>query len=362
MKVMTVLGTRPEIIKLSPLIPLLDKEFNHFVVHSGQHYSFEMDSIFFRELGLKNPKYNLKVGSGTHGFQTGRMLERIEHIIINEKPDIVLTLGDTNTTLAGALAATKLNIKVVHIEAGCRSFNRSMPEEINRIVVDHCSDYLFAPDKKSVENLLKEGIDEKRIYMTGSLIIDACLRSRRFIDKSEIEKKLKLKKGKYILVTIHRAENTESIMILKNIISALNEISEKINVVFVVHPRTMKLLRENKVTWRKNVIISKPLGYFDLLRLIQGSRFIITDSGGIQEEACVLNTPCLVARNETEWMRLVEGGKNFLVGNKKQRILKACNSLLDDKFLETVKKRELKLVKDVDKKILSILKNILRGN
>lgn len=352
MKIMTVLGTRPEIIKLSPLIPLLDREFEHFLVHTGQHYSIEMDAVFFDELKLDKPKYNLEVGSGRHGYQTGLMLEKLEQILLKEKPDLVLVLGDTNSTLAGALSAAKLNIKVGHIEAGCRSFNRQMPEEINRIIADHISDMLFASDEQSVKNLGNEGI-KKNVFNVGSLVNDACLRNIKLAEKLEINKK------NFVLVTIHRQENTDNAVVLKGIFEALGEISKNIKIILPIHPRTGKAVEENKIKIGKKIEVIKPLGYLEFLNLAKNSRFIMSDSGGIQEEAAALNVPCLILRNETEWTRLVELGKNILAGTNKQKIIdEAMKLIIDSNKLEGIKKIKCPLSSGVDVKIINILKKV----
>jgi UDP-N-acetylglucosamine 2-epimerase len=243
LKVITILGTRPEITKLSPVLPVFDKEFDHKVIHTGQHYSYTMDRIFFEELRLRKPDYNLNVGSGTHAEQTAKMLIGIEKILIKEKPDYVVVFADPNTPLAGALAAAKLHIKVVHMEAGTRSFNRKMPEEINRVLIDHCSDILLAPDKKAVQNLAKEGI-EKNVYLVGSTAYEAALRNGEFAKNSNLLNKLKIKKREYILTTVHRAENTNDKKVLGELIGAVNNISEYIDIVLPLHPRTLKLCGE----------------------------------------------------------------------------------------------------------------------
>ena len=328
-KIVTILGTRPEIIKLSPLIPLLDRAFSHRLIHTGQHYSAEMDAVFFKELDLRKPDFNLNVGSGTQAEQTAKMIVEIESILAAEKPHIVLVQGDTNTTLSGALAAAKLGIRIAHVEAGCRSFDKSMPEEINRIVTDHCSALLFAPDRVAYKNLVAEGISEEKIHLAGSTVADACMRSMKLAGKSEIMKTLRLEKGNFILVTVHRAGNTDDIEKLRGIVSALAEISEKTEIVFPVHPRTKKALEENNIELSKNIKAINPAGYLDFLNLLSNARFAMTDSGGIQEEAALLNTPCLILRNETEWSRLVEEGKNMLVGDKKEGIVKGAMSLLE---------------------------------
>ena len=241
MKIITVLGTRPEIIKLSPLIPKLNAEFKHVVIHTGQHYDYTMDGIFFDELRLSSQNYNLHVGSHPPGKQVALMLEKIEEIIIHEKPDAVLVQGDTNSTLAGALAAAKMNIKLIHLEAGCRSFNRTMPEEINRVIADHISDLLITSNAQNKKLLLQEGIPENKIVVAGSTVFDAVERNKSLIP-SNLLSQLKLTPKQYLLVTIHRAENTNDPQHLQNIISALNILAQNIKIVFPIHPRTKKIV------------------------------------------------------------------------------------------------------------------------
>jgi len=360
-KVVTVLGTRPEIIKLSPLIPLLDEKFNHILIHTGQHYDYEMDSLFFKELQLKQPSYNLKVGSHSQGKQTAIMLENIEEILILEKPDMVIVQGDTNSTLSGALAASKLHIPVAHIEAGCRSFNRYMPEEINRVIADHISDILFASDKKAGECLLKEGIPREKIFLTGSTAFDVCLRNKEFITNSNIDKRLKLTKNQFILVTLHRAENTNNPQRFKNIIDALNSLSEAIDIVFPIHPRTAKIVKQHNIKMNTKIKVTKPLGYIDFIKLMSQCRIIFSDSGGVQEEAIVFNKPCLIPREDSEWMRLIEAGKNFLVGIETQSILKKTREFItDDTKLNQVKAIKYPYDKNVSKKILALLSDFLK--
>ena len=246
MKIATIFGTRPEIIKLSPLIPLLDREFNQILIHTGQHYSYEMDKIFFEELHLRDCDYTLNIGSGTHAQQTGKMIMKLEEVLLNEKPDIVLVQGDTNSTLAGALAASKLQIPVAHVEAGCRSFDRRMPEEINRILVDHISDYLFAPDENAWKNLTdSECISSEKVHLVGNTSVDACIRAMDMFNQETLVD-YSLEKNNYILFTLHRQENT-TYDGLKEILMALNTISERIKVLFPVHLRTRKVINEYKI-------------------------------------------------------------------------------------------------------------------
>lgn len=357
MNIITVLGTRPEIIKLSPLIPVLNKEFEHKIIHTGQHYSYKMDKIFFEELGLKNPDYFLNVGSSTHGKQTGEMLTKIEGILLDEKPNIVIVQGDTNSTLAGALAASKLHIKVAHVEAGCRSQDKRMPEEINRVLVDHCSDILFAPDEDAFNNLIREGIEKSKIHLVGNTSTDACLRVLDIL-KSDKLKELGLEKDNYVTLTVHRQENTEFNK-LKTIIGAVNDISNRFKVVFPVHLRTKKIIETNGIEINGNVLLIEPLGYTDFVTLMANSKFIMTDSGGIQEEAGILNVPCLILRDNTEWKYLVEMGKNMIIGTDQRKIVYNVNDLLDnEEKLKKMKKIEVPIKKGTSEEIISILKDI----
>jgi UDP-N-acetylglucosamine 2-epimerase (non-hydrolysing) len=352
----SVLGTRPEIVKFSPLLPLLDRQCNHTLVHTGQHYDDKMDRIFFRELRLKAPQYNLNVGSGAQGAQTASMLERLEPILIKKKPDCVLVLGDTNSTLAGALVAAKLCIPVAHIEAGCRSFNRKMPEEINRILVDHSSDLLFAPDKQAVGFLRDEGIPSKKVFNVGNSGLDAAKRVLTLISDRQL-KKFGVKREGYVLATIHRAENTNDLAQLRELIGAINQISDQVTVLFPIHPRTLGILKRARISLNPGVRVLDPLGNLDFIALLKNCLFVLSDSGGIQEEAAVANRPCLILREETEWVRLVEAGKNFLIGRKAKNIVKLASSLLSSKALrETIRRRKAPLNFGAAHRILKILK------
>ena len=356
MKIATIFGTRPEIIKLSTLIPQLDKEFEQVLIHTGQHYSYTMDKIFFEELRLRDCDHTLNIGSGTHAQQTGRMLIELEKVLLYEKPDMIIVQGDTNSTLAGALTASKLQIPVAHVEAGCRSFDRRMPEEINRILVDNLSEYLFTPDENSYKNLTcLECFPPEKVYLVGNTSVDACLRAQELFNKESLED-YALEKGKYILFTLHRQENT-TINELKEIIRALNGISNKIMILFPAHLRTRKVLEENKIKIGDNVILTDPLGYKDFMGLLTNSKFVLTDSGGIQEEAAVLNVPCLILRDNTEWMYYVEMGKNLLVGTNFDKIVEIVNELLDnnDKISE-IEKIEIPINQGATESIVAILK------
>ncbi|MBU1632511.1 MAG: UDP-N-acetylglucosamine 2-epimerase (non-hydrolyzing) [Nanoarchaeota archaeon] len=358
MKIVTVLGTRPEIIKLSPLIPLLGEEFKHIIIHTGQHYDHNMDKVFFNELHLPLPNYALNIGSHSQGKQTGLMLQQIETIFLEEKPGLVIVQGDTNTTLAGALAASKLHLPLIHLEAGCRSFNRQMPEEINRIVVDHIADYLIAPDQKSVNNLLHEGINKNNIFLLGSTAFDATLRNKDLIDTNEVLNHFSLRKKEFILVTLHRAENTNDLNKLNNIISALNELSEFITFVFPLHPRTKKIVDDNNIIVNNKIKMIAPQSYLSFLALLSSCKFCISDSGGIQEEAIVFNVPCLIPREETEWTRLVDAGKNILMGTNTERIVTTVRNLLSETKLQKIKERKCHYEAGVSEKIIKLIKQI----
>ena len=357
MKVATILGTRPEIIKLSPLLPLLEREFEHFIIHTGQHYDYELDAVFFEELHLPAPKYHLHVGSGSQGKQTGIMIEKIEAILELEKPDAVLVQGDTNTVLAGSLAASKLHIPIIHLEAGDRNFNKQSPEEINRIVADHISDILLAADDLCYQNLIREGISPQKIFLTGNTIFDACARNFAYAKKSNILNDLGLQEGKYIVITIHRAENTEKKEVMQEIVAALRDLSQDITIVFPMHPRTQKCLLQYGLELSPQIKVIKPAEYIPFLKLLSASRFIISESGGIQEEAVVFNVPCIIPLNETCWPKLVEAGKNFLVGQKKEDIVRKARELLKESNLQSIKKIPYAYDVDVSDKILEVLKS-----
>lgn len=325
MPIAIIVGTRPEIIKLSPIIDGLK---GSFIVHTGQHYSYNMDRLFFEELRLPEPKYKLDVGGGTNLSQVSKMLVGLEEIFLKEMPDMAIVQGDTNSTLGGALAAYKLGIKSAHVESGCRSFNTEMQEERNRIIADHISDILFTPTENTKKNLLNEGIKENKIFLVGNPSIDACKRNLKIAEKSGILKKLGLKD--YVLVTAHRAENVDNKNSLESIFKGLNMIAEKITVVCPMHPRTKKNVEKFKINTGKIKIID-PIGYLEFLWLLKNSKAMLTDSGGIQEEASVLGTPCLTLRNETEWVETVECGANKIVGTDPQKIFSETMKLLKEK-------------------------------
>lgn len=333
MKICIILGTRPEIIKMSPIILECERQrLDYFIIHTNQHYSENLDEIFFDELKLPKPKYNLKIGSGTHGEQTGKALIGIERVLIKEKPDIVLVEGDTNTVLAGALAAIKLHIKVGHIEAGLRSYDRIMPEEINRILTDHCSDFLFAPTEKAKEILLKEGILKDKIFVTGNTIVDAVYQNLKLAQKkSKILKKLTLKKEKYFLLTCHRQENVDKREKLKGILRGIDLIYKKFNlpIIYPVHPRTQKMMNKFNLKIPQGLKLIEPVGFLDFLQLEVNAKLILTDSGGIQEETCILKVPCATLRDNTERPETLKVDSNILVGTKPKKILKGVQIMLN---------------------------------
>jgi len=326
MKIFTVIGARPQFIKAAPVsFALREKGIQEFILHTGQHYDYQMSQVFFDEMGIPTPDINLEVGSGNQGQQTGRMLIGIEEALIQEKPDYVLVYGDTNSTLAGALAAVKLHIPVAHVEAGLRSFNRFMPEEHNRVLTDHCADMLFCPTKTALRNLEKEGFTNG-VHLVGDVMYDAVLQFGEMAkEKSRILQDLGVEPKKYLLATVHRQSNTDNLNHLKNILEAFSEIEETI--VFPVHPRTRKKIEEanliNRKDGIKNVKMIDPIGYLDMLMLEQSARLIMTDSGGIQKEAYFYSVPCVTLRTETEWIETVEMGWNILAGDNKKAIINA---------------------------------------
>jgi len=319
MKIAIILGTRPEILKMSPIIRECEKQgIDYYILHTGQHYSYEMDKIFFEQLKLPQPKYNLNVGSGKHGAQTAKMLAAIEEVLITDRPDIVLVQGDTNTVIAGVLAASKLQIKIGHVEAGLRSFDRTMPEETNRIIADHTSDYLFAPTETSKKYLLNEGIPLEKIFVTGNTVVDAAYQNLE-ISKygTDILNKLGLEEKKYFLVTVHRAENVDSKERLGGILNGLSQIYKEFGlpIVFPIHPRTAKMIGEYRFELPEGTRLIKPLGYLEFLQLENGARLILTDSGGVQEESCIFKIPCVTLRDNTERPETVDVGANLIAGS-----------------------------------------------
>lgn len=325
MKIISIVGARPQFIKVAPLSKELRKKHQEIIVHTGQHYDSKMSQLFFDELKINKPNYNLEIGSGNHGEQTGKILIEIEKILVKKKPDLVLVYGDTNSTLAGALAASKLHIKIGHIEAGLRSFKKTMPEEINRIITDHISDLFFCPTQNAVNLLRKEGIT-KKVYFVGDVMNDSTIQNIKIAqEKSKILEKLNLTSKKYLLATIHRAENTDSKKRLISIFNAFLKNDQKI--IIPLHPRTLKYIKlyglYNKIKQSKNIVIINPVGYLDMLMLEKNARKVLTDSGGVQKEAYFLKVPCITLRDETEWIETVKDKWNILVGYNENKISQA---------------------------------------
>jgi UDP-GlcNAc3NAcA epimerase len=328
LKIVTIVGARPQFIKAAAITRLSRETFKdqiiEIMVHTGQHFDKNMSDIFFEELEIPEPKYNLEISGGQHGAMTGRMLEAIEEVLLVEKPDWVLIYGDTNSTLAGAIAASKLHIPVAHVEAGLRSFNMRMPEELNRIIADRVSNLLLCPTITSVENLKKESLFAG-VHLVGDVMYDVSLFYRkRAMERSSILRKLGLHDGNYVLTTCHRAENTDDAKRLKGIVDALARISEDMPVVFPIHPRTQKqLVKYNLQDHLHKVTLVDPLPYMDMVRLEQTAKAILTDSGGVQKEAFFYGVPCVTMRDETEWIETVDTGWNTLTGADTEAISQA---------------------------------------
>ncbi|HBE77995.1 MAG TPA: UDP-N-acetylglucosamine 2-epimerase (non-hydrolyzing) [Firmicutes bacterium] len=322
MKVLTIVGARPQFVKAAVVSEQIRQNAREVLVHTGQHYDLNMSDIFFQELGIPTPDYHLGIGSGPHGAQTGKMLEAIEQVINEEQPDRLLIYGDTNSTLAGALAAAKLHVPIAHVEAGLRSFNRRMPEEVNRVVADHLASWLFAPTQTAITNLAAEGIT-KGVYRTGDVMYDAFLRmSKRVSSRSRILDTLRLRPKEYYLLTLHRAENTDDREKLQAILGTLAEVKRP--VIFPIHPRTRSKLSEYGLSFlNQSIQFVEPVGYFDMLNLELNAEIILTDSGGVQKEAYMAKTPCITLRDETEWVETVTAHWNCLVGSDPVKIREA---------------------------------------
>ena len=331
MKTAIIIGTRPEIIKMSPVIRELERRGgDYFILHTGQHYSYNLDRVFFEQLRLPPTKYNLEVGSGSHAQQTGRILIGVENVLREERPDIVLVEGDTNSVLAGALAASKFHVKVGHVEAGLRSYDRQMPEEINRTLTDHCSDYLFAPTQKAKEILLGEGIHKDKIFVTGNTIVDAVYQNLEIARETENSlDDLNLMPREYFLVTLHRPENVDDSARLASILDGLSKVATEFHfpVVYPIHPRSRKMMTEFALEPR-NLTLIEPVDFLCFLQLENNARLILTDSGGVQEEACILNVPCVTLRDNTERPETIEVGANILAGASADKILECVQLML----------------------------------
>lgn len=329
MKIVTIVGARPQFVKAAVLSRLIKEhhDIDEVLVHTGQHYDSNMSEIFFKEMEIPKPKYNLDVHGLDHGAMTGQMLEKIEGVIKAEEPDWVLVYGDTNSTIAGALAAKKKHVKVAHVEAGLRSFNMRMPEEVNRILTDRISDILFAPTSTAIDNLSREGFEniDCKIILSGDVMQDASL---YYAQTSEIKAKIPREtiEGNFILCTLHRAENTDDLERLTNIVEALNELHKSIRVILPLHPRTKKCLENFGL--KLNLEVIDPVGYFDMIELLKNCSLVMTDSGGLQKEAFFFKKHCVTLRDETEWVELVSNGYNLLAGAEKRRIKQCAETLL----------------------------------
>jgi UDP-GlcNAc3NAcA epimerase len=334
MKIVTIVGARPQFIKAAALSREIKNhpEITEVIVHTGQHFDENMSDVFFREMQIPAPSYNLNINGLGHGAMTGQMLEGIEKILLAEKPDWVLVYGDTNSTLAGALAAKKMHIKVAHVEAGLRSFNMAMPEEINRILTDRISDLLFCPTDNAMENLKQEGFGQfsNKIIRSGDIMLDAALFYKNQQTDHQITDTLGLKPGQFVLSTIHRAENTDSMDNLKEIVTGLNEIHKIMPVIVPLHPRTRQILSKSGIAVAFTII--EPVGYLDMIQLVGNARLIITDSGGLQKEACFFHKYCITTRDQTEWVELVENGVNRITGASSGKMIDAFHYFKDKAY------------------------------
>jgi UDP-N-acetylglucosamine 2-epimerase (non-hydrolysing) len=337
MEIISVVGARPNFIKISPLIrefSRYDHRLTNKICHTGQHFDEKMSKVFFNDLELPKPDFFLGVGSGSHAVQTARIMIEFEKVLLDEKPDLIIVVGDVNSTMACSIVASKLNIKIAHVEAGLRSFDRTMPEEINRLVTDTLSDFLFVSEKSGLENLKREGIADSKVFFTGNIMIDSLVYYLDRINQSNIMSEYQLDKQDYLLATFHRPSNVDSYSDIQSLGDLLNSLAEKRKIIFPIHPRTLKTIQKHDL-WDKmhpNIIITNPLGYFDFLALMKNAELVITDSGGIQEETTYLGVQCLTVRDNTERPVTVDIGTNQLVGIDISTIKNAANEVLDGKI------------------------------
>jgi UDP-N-acetylglucosamine 2-epimerase (non-hydrolysing) len=339
MKIVNIVGARPNFMKIVALFGAYKsyKEIEPVLVHTGQHYDEQMSKLFFRELEIPEPDINLEVGSSSHAVQTAEIMRRFEPVVLEQKPDAVLVVGDVNSTIACGLVAVKLGVKVVHVEAGLRSFDRTMPEEINRILTDAISDLLFCPEQSGVDNLLREGVAKEKVFLVGNVMIDTLMRHRQKAEASHILEGLRLYGGKYAVLTLHRPANVDDVEVFCRILDAIDVIQKHMPVVFPIHPRTRKNLLKaslnERIAGMKSLILTDPLSYLDFLKLMSSARVVLTDSGGIQEETIILKIPCLTLRQNTERPVTVEIRANQVVGTDTQRILDAFKKVMNSQNL-----------------------------
>jgi UDP-N-acetylglucosamine 2-epimerase (non-hydrolysing) len=342
MKLIAVVGARPNFMKIAPIIRAIDKHnstsgaklIENILVHTGQHYDYEMSQVFFEDLKLPEPDIHLGVGSGSHAEQTAKVMIKFEKVLLKEKPDLVITVGDVNSTLAAALASAKLQIPIAHVEAGIRSYDRTRPEEINRLLTDHISDYLFTTSKYDDDNLKKEGIPADRIFCVGNVMVDSLLHHKPLAEKSEIMSRLDLNRQGYALLTLHRPSHVDDKQNLTKILTALREMARKIPIIFPTHPRTRKNIDSfglNEFFQDGAIRLIEPLGYISFLNLEMNCRFVITDSGGIQAETTILNVPCLTLLDSPVWLLTCTQGTNTMVGMQAQNLTREAFKILDGK-------------------------------
>jgi UDP-N-acetylglucosamine 2-epimerase (non-hydrolysing) len=337
MKIICVVGARPNFIKMAALLSAIDAHnregkkpsISRILVHTGQHYDEKLSDVFFRVLQIPNPDINLGIGSGSHSWQTAEIMKMFEPVLLEHQPDLVIVVGDVNSTIACSLVACKLGIKIAHVEAGLRSFDRTMPEEVNRVLTDAISDFLFTSERDAENNLLREGISRDKIYFVGNTMIDTLLKHKKNADQSGILSQIGCEEKKYAVLTLHRPSNVDNPVLLKEIFKALAEISKRTTIVFPVHPRTKKEIEKHGIALNEKIVLCEPMGYLDFMKLISSARFVLTDSGGIQEETTVLGVPCLTIRENTERPVTLTQGTNRLVGTDGDRIVKESLAILN---------------------------------